>query len=233
MLTDAESHQIVHEWNDTALDFGEPLGTIPLGQTIHAMFEAQVARTPDAVAVVCSDEQLTYAELNVRANQLAHHLIELGVQANTLVAVAMERELSMVVALLAVLKAGGAYVPTSPTYPSERIQFMVKQASIRFVLTQQRFVLHLRVPSQGISLLCLDADQHSLSDYSKHNAKRTIPDELLLAEEDERAQYAVQAISKVMPEDRKTFNAILKQVMLEDEAQEVEEQSEPELAVTA
>ncbi|MEM7538892.1 MAG: condensation domain-containing protein, partial [Chloroflexota bacterium] len=100
MLTQPEYQQIVHEFNDTAVDFGVP-------QTIHALFERQVAHTPDAIALVFGEQQLTYAELNTRANQLAHHLLELGVQADTLVAVAMKRSLEMVISLLAVLKAGG------------------------------------------------------------------------------------------------------------------------------
>ena len=94
LLTDAEYHQIVHQWNDTAVDFDEP-------QTIHMLFEQQVERTPDAIALIFEDTQLTYAELNARANQLAHHLISLGVQPDILVAVAIERSMEMVVGLLA------------------------------------------------------------------------------------------------------------------------------------
>ena len=134
MLTDAEYHQVVHEWNDTAVDFGEP-------ETIHTLFEQQVERTPDAIALVFEDEQLTYQELNERANQLAHHLIELGVQADTLVAVLMERSVEVVVSLLAVLKAGGAYVPIDPTYPSERIRYMLADSAAPILLTQSRLPL--------------------------------------------------------------------------------------------
>ena len=155
MLTNAEYHQIVYEWNecaasrgtvrDTAVDFGEP-------QTIHALFEQQVERTPEAMALVYPPSnvilnfvkelgeqggaQLTYAELNARANQLAHHLISLGVQPDTLVAVAMERSIEMVVGLLAVLKAGGAYVPIDPTYPTERIRYMLTDCAAPILLTQ-------------------------------------------------------------------------------------------------
>ncbi|MEM7134559.1 MAG: amino acid adenylation domain-containing protein [Chloroflexota bacterium] len=152
LLTEAEYHQIVHEWNDTAVDFGEP-------QTIHALFEQQVERTPDAIALVfeageqvassksasdASDDlqpaslqtRLTYSELNARANQLAHHLIELGVQADTLVAVAMERSIEMMASLLAVLKAGAAYVPIDPTYPEERIRHMLNDSAAPILLTQ-------------------------------------------------------------------------------------------------
>ncbi|MEM7132270.1 MAG: amino acid adenylation domain-containing protein [Chloroflexota bacterium] len=129
MLTKAEYHQITHEWNDTAVDFGEP-------QTIHALFEEQVERTPDAIALVLEDQKLNYKELNILANQLAHRLIELGVQANTLVAVAMEKSIEMIVSLLAVLKAGGAYVPIDPTYPEERIRYMLADSATPILLTQ-------------------------------------------------------------------------------------------------
>jgi len=126
MLTAAEYQQLVYDWNDTAVDFGPP-------QTIHALFEQQVERTPDAVAILFADEQLTYAELNARANQLAHHLMALAggspLAADTLVAVSMVRSLEMVVSLLAVLKAGGAYVPIDPTYPAERIRYMLTHST--------------------------------------------------------------------------------------------------------
>lgn len=136
LLTDAEYRQIVYEWNKTTVDFGKP-------QTIHALFEQQVERNPKAVALVFEGEQLTYAELNTRANQLAHHLIELGVQADTLVAVAMQRSMEMVVSLLAVLKAGGVYVPIDPTYPSERIAFILHDCGTQFVLTEADLVRDL------------------------------------------------------------------------------------------
>ncbi|MEM7125911.1 MAG: amino acid adenylation domain-containing protein [Chloroflexota bacterium] len=134
MLTGAEYHQIVHEWNDTAVDFGE-------AQTIHALFEGQVKRTPNAVALIFENEQLTYHELNERANQLAHHLIELGVYADTLVAVSMERSIEIVVSLLAILKAGGAYVPIDPTYPKERIHYMLADSAAPILLTQSHLPL--------------------------------------------------------------------------------------------
>ena len=161
LLTTAEYQQLVYEWNETTVDFGPP-------QTIHALFEQQVARTPDAVALIMAEDKktsrqeaalslpkgdkvndandialsscypvtLSYSELNARANQLAHHLIELGVQPDTLVAVMMERSIEMVVSLLAVLKAGGAYVPIDPTYPSERIAYMLTDSAAPILLTQ-------------------------------------------------------------------------------------------------
>ena len=134
ILSDTELHQQTVLWNDTAVDFGQ-------SQTIHALFEQQVRQTPAATAVVFEDEQLTYAELNGRANQLAHYLIELGVQADTLVAIAMERSIDMVVSLLGVLKAGGAYVPIDPTYPEDRVRHMLEDSATTILLTQSHLPL--------------------------------------------------------------------------------------------
>jgi amino acid adenylation domain-containing protein len=114
-----------------------PVDEEPRG--LHRHIEAQVDRTPDAVAVVCGDESLTYAELDRRANRVAHHLRSLGVTADETVGVLMERSLELVVALLGVLKAGGAYVPIDPAYPRERITALVRDSGARAVLTQERF----------------------------------------------------------------------------------------------
>ena len=102
------------------------------------MFEAQVAQTPDAVAVVCADAHLTYRELNRRANQVAHHLQTLGVGPEVLVGLCTERSLEMVVGLLGILKAGGAYVPLDPAYPQERLAFMLEDAQVSVLLTQEQ-----------------------------------------------------------------------------------------------
>jgi amino acid adenylation domain-containing protein len=134
MLTAAEYQQIVYEWNATTVDFGPQ-------QTIHALFEQQVTRTPDAVAVLFEATAMTYAELNARANQLAYYLIALGVGADTLVAVSMTRSLEMVVSLLAVLKAGGAYIPIDPTYPGERIRYMFTHSAAPILLTQSHLMM--------------------------------------------------------------------------------------------
>ena len=102
--------------------------SIRADKCIHELFEAQAAKTPDAVAVVFEDRQLTYGELNARANRLAHHLRGLGVKPDARVAICVERGLEMVVGLLAILKAGGAYVPLDPAYPQERLGFMLADA---------------------------------------------------------------------------------------------------------
>lgn len=135
LLTEEECNQIKYEWNETAFDYGPP-------QTIQALFEQQVAQTPDALALVFEQTQLTYAQLNVRANQLAHHLISLGIEPDMLIAIMMERSIEMVVALLAVLKAGGAYVPIDPSYPTERIRFMLSDCAACIVLKQAHLQHH-------------------------------------------------------------------------------------------
>ena len=107
-----------------------------LDQTLHGLFEAQVERTPDAVAVKAGDQQLTYRALNERANRLAHHLRELGVQPDSRVGICVERGLDMVVGLFAILKAGGGYVPLDPAYPLERIAYMLQDSAPVVVLAQ-------------------------------------------------------------------------------------------------
>jgi len=104
---------------------------------VHELFEQQVAKTPDAIAVVFEDASMCYAELNRRANQLAHYLREMGVKPDSRVAICLERSFEMVVAPLAVFKAGGAYVPLDPTYPAERLSFMLKDSTPIALLTQQ------------------------------------------------------------------------------------------------
>ena len=111
------------EWNDTAADY-------PKDKCIHELFEEQVEKTPDAIAVEFDGQQLTYRELNSRANQLAHHLIGLGVGPEKLVGICVERSIEMVVGLLGILKAGGAYVPLDPAYPKERLEFMLEDAQV-------------------------------------------------------------------------------------------------------
>ena len=117
ILTEAEQHLLLDEWNQTSADFPQTC--------VHQLFEDQVIRTPDAIALVYENQQLTYAELNVRANRLAHRLEKLGVGPDVMVAICIERSPELVVGLLAVLKAGGAYVPLDPNYPQERLAFQL------------------------------------------------------------------------------------------------------------
>ena len=129
ILPEAERRKVLYEWNETAVEY-------PKEKCIHELFEEQVERTPDAVAVVYEEQQLTYRELNSRANQLGHYLRELGVKPDSRVAICVERGLEMVVGLLAVLKAGGAYVPLDPGYPAERLRYMLEDSAPVVLLTQ-------------------------------------------------------------------------------------------------
>ena len=147
LLSAAERQRYLVDWNNTEADF-------PVDLCVHQLFEAQVARTPEAVAAVYNDQQLTYFELNRRADQLAQHLRKLGVGAGMMVGVYVERSLEMITALLGVLKAGAAYVPMDPTYPAERIGFVLEDARVPILLTQE--ALARSVPPGAERVFCLD-----------------------------------------------------------------------------
>jgi len=149
LLTEAERHQLLVEWNDTRTEY-------PLDRCVHELFEAQVERVPDAVAVAFEDQKLTYRELNSRANRLAHYLRQCGVGPEVCVGVCMARSLEMVVGLLGILKAGGAYVPLDPAYPKDRIAFMLQDSRTPVLLTQRRLVQSL--PAHAAKVVCMDAD---------------------------------------------------------------------------
>src|SRR5215212_10177343 len=117
-MPEVERRQVLYEWNATEAEY-------PREKLVQELFEEQVEKTPDAVAVVYEDATLSYAELNRRANQLAHYLRELGVGPDQRVGICLERSLQMIVGLLGVMKAGGAYVPLDPAYPVERLQYML------------------------------------------------------------------------------------------------------------
>ncbi|QMS88318.1 amino acid adenylation domain-containing protein [Nostoc edaphicum CCNP1411] len=161
LLSSAERHQLLVEWNDTQVDYLQDL-------CIHQLFEKQVERTPDAVAVVYENQQLTYGELNSRANQLAHYLRSLGVGVDVLVGLCVERSLEMIVGLLGILKAGGAYLPLDPEYPQERLQFMLQDAQVSVLLTQQQLVN--RLPQHQAQLVCLDTDWPLIDQCNQDNA---------------------------------------------------------------
>jgi len=139
MLPQEERQQLLYEWNATAAEY-------PRDKCVHELFEDQVEKRPGAVAVAYEDKQLTYGELNRRANRLAHYLRSLGVRPDTLVAVCVDRSLEMIVGLLAVMKAGGAYVPLDPAYPAERLRYMVEDSGPKVLLTQG----HLRELMRGV-----------------------------------------------------------------------------------
>jgi acyl carrier protein len=146
LLTDAERHQLLLKWNRTQMDYPQDLG-------LHQLFEAQVERTPNKVAVVLAGECLTYRELNRRANRLGRYLRALGVGAETLVGIGVERSLEMVVALLGVLKAGGAYVPLDPGFPQRRLSAMVADAQVKVLLTQQNLEHLFQGTARGLVYL--------------------------------------------------------------------------------
>jgi amino acid adenylation domain-containing protein len=149
MLSGQEHDAIVKGFNQTFM----PLDA---AACVHDWFAAQVARTPDAVAARFGDDSLTYAELNARANQLAHYLRSNGVGPETLVGIAVERSLDMIVGLLGILKSGGAYVPLDPSYPAERLAYMLRDAGVEILLTQEALVGE--IPSGDCRLVCLDRD---------------------------------------------------------------------------
>jgi amino acid adenylation domain-containing protein len=159
ILTEAERRQLLVEWNMTEAEY-------PRDACIHELFEKQVEKTPEAVAVVFEGKELTYRELNIRANQLAHYLRKQGVGPEVLVGICMERSLEMVVGLLGILKAGGAYVPLDPEYPKERLEYMVRDTKIKLTLTHSKQVEKL---SNVAEVLCLNSEWEKLAHESREN----------------------------------------------------------------
>jgi aspartate racemase len=147
LITEVERVQLVEEWNATQTDY-------PRNQCLPELFEAQVDRRPDAVAIISGNEQLTYGELNRRANRLAHYLRKRGVGPEVPVALCMERSPDMVMALLGILKAGGAYVPLDPAYPVERLAVMLRDVQATIVLTQER--LRDALTDLGLQVVVVD-----------------------------------------------------------------------------
>ncbi|MBD2208314.1 amino acid adenylation domain-containing protein [Nostoc linckia FACHB-104] len=160
LLTTAERQTLLLDWNHTEVDY-------PQAACIHHLFEAQVEKTPDAIALIFTDQELTYRELNHRANQLAHYLQNLGVEPDTLVGICMERSIEMVVGILAIMKAGGAYLPLDPTYPQERLAFMLADAQLSLLLVQPYLIAQL--PPHTAKVITIDADGATFADYSQVN----------------------------------------------------------------
>jgi aspartate racemase len=160
LLSPAERQQLLYGWNDTASAY-------PRDRCVYELFEAQAARTPAAVAVTFQGQELTYRELNERGNQLAHHLRARGVGPETLVGLCLERSPELVVSILGVLKAGGAYLPLDADYPVQRLGWMVKDAEVGLVVTQQH--LQDRLPATGCAVVCLDAGAAPTQDLPRSN----------------------------------------------------------------
>jgi amino acid adenylation domain-containing protein len=160
ILTGEEKQKILVEWNDTKRKY-------PRERCVHELFEEQVERTPDAIAVEIEDQRLTYCELNTRANQLAHFLRKHGVEPDVSVGICMERSLEMVVGIIGVLKAGGAYLPMDPEYPKERLTFILEDARSSVLLTQERLIG--RLPEHETQVFFLDKDWVAISRESNEN----------------------------------------------------------------
>ena len=170
LITAVERQQLLLEWNDTAADY-------PQDKCLHQLFDEQVERVPDAVAVVCEGKQLTYQELNQRANQLAHYLQKLEVEPEVLVGICLERSLDMAIGLLGILKAGGAYVPLDPAYPQERLAYMLEDAQVQVILTEEKLAAQLpakTVASEQTQLVYLDKDWGTIARENDCNPQTTV-----------------------------------------------------------
>jgi amino acid adenylation domain-containing protein len=170
LLTEAERERLVVQRNQTARAYPPPL-------CLHELIEAQAERTPEATAVVGQDGALTYRQLQQRANQLARHLLQLGVQAEDLVGVYLDRSAEMVAALLGILKAGAAYLPLDPLFPPERIALMLDDAHSPLIVTQQR--LREELPPHQAQVVCLDGDRQQIAGRSAERPAMAVAAEQL------------------------------------------------------
>ncbi|WP_254173683.1 non-ribosomal peptide synthetase/type I polyketide synthase [Planktothrix pseudagardhii] len=169
VLTEVERNQLLVDYNNTKIEYPQVC--------LHHLVELQVQKTPESVAVVYENQQLTYQELNQRANQLAHYLQKLGVQTESLVGICIERSLLMVIAILAVLKSGGAYVPLDPAYPKERLEYMASDANVQLLLTSET-LLSASSPIAELAtnhhLVCLDQDWQIISHQPQENLDSSV-----------------------------------------------------------
>jgi amino acid adenylation domain-containing protein len=160
LLTESERHQLLIEWNDTETEY-------PRDQPIHRLFEQQAATTPEAVAITSNDRQLSYRELNARANRLAHYLRKRGVTSDTRVGICMHRSAELIISILGILKAGGAYVPLDPEYPESRLDFMLKDAQAPLLLSQTDLAPKLR--NHDAEVICVNEIQEQLASENDDN----------------------------------------------------------------
>ena len=161
LMTREEKLQLLENWNHTQMEF-------PERACIHELFEAQAARSPEATALVDGTRRVTYAELNGKANQLAHHLRSLGIGPEKLVGLCVKRSAEMLLAMLGIMKAGGAYVPMDPAYPKERMAFMLKDANVSLLVTQSAIKSHL--PDHGAITVCLDQEWETIAQADSHQS---------------------------------------------------------------
>lgn len=160
LLSESELHQLLVEWNNTQAIY-------PQDKCIHQLIESVAEQNGEATALVFDDEQLSYKELNIRSNQLAHYLKNLGVKSEVLVGLCVERSFNMVIGMLGILKAGGAYVPLDPSYPSERLNFMLEDAQVSVLLTHERWLERLK--NYNSQIICLDKDWEIISQEIEDN----------------------------------------------------------------
>ncbi|MBC1189513.1 non-ribosomal peptide synthetase [Microcystis aeruginosa CS-558/01A06] len=170
LLTESEKQQLLVEWNQTQQDY-------PQNLCIHQLFEEQVVKTPDAIAVIDREKSLTYEQLNQKANQLAYYLQNLGVKTEDLVGICIERSALMIIGLLGILKAGAAYVPLDPNYPSERLAYMLEDSAVSVLLTQENLVHTL--PNYLGTIFCLDQDGKILDHHPQDNPLHSMTSENL------------------------------------------------------
>lgn len=170
MLMGKDYKKLFDDWNNTDVDY-------PLDQCLNQLFEDQVEKTPDAIAVVFEGKQLTYQQLNQQANQLAHYLEHLGIGPEVLVGICLERSLEMIVGLLGILKAGGAYIPFDPGYPKDRLGYMLSDSQVSLVLTSKTAAQAL--PTSDAQLIYLDADWQAIAQSSQDNPISTVNSENL------------------------------------------------------
>lgn len=170
ILTQAERSQLLYEWNDAT----EPRSNL----CIHHLFEAQVDKTPDSVAVLFENESLTYRELDQRANKLAQYLGQFGVSEETRVGICLDRSLEMLVAMFGTLKAGGAYVPLDPSHPADRLEFMLEDSRATLLLTRQRLIEML--PERRPETVCLDTEWKAIAQHYNDGFRATVTDENLV-----------------------------------------------------
>ncbi|NEP63480.1 MAG: amino acid adenylation domain-containing protein, partial [Symploca sp. SIO2G7] len=171
ILTPSDRQKLLFEFNQTQINYS-------LDKCIHHLFEKQVEKTPNNTAVVFEDQQLTYSELNARANQLAHYLQKRGVEPEVIVGLCVERSLEMIVGLLGILKAGGAYLPIDPALPTSGLEFRLQDAQTKILLTQQQQVKNL--PEQAAQVVCLDSNWEAIAKENSENPSSEVRPEHLV-----------------------------------------------------
>ncbi|MBW4569856.1 MAG: amino acid adenylation domain-containing protein [Tolypothrix carrinoi HA7290-LM1] len=171
LLNAQKLHQLLVEWNNTQVDY-------PQDKCIHQLFENQVKQHPDSIAIIFENVEtryiasLTYGELNVRSNQLAQHLQKMGVKSEVLVGICISQSPEMIIGLLGIMKAGGTYVPLDPSYPQERLNFMLEDAQVSVLLTQEKLLKHFQSFSNPI--ICIDKDWEIIAQESEENPKNSV-----------------------------------------------------------